>query len=38
MNVRFPGYDTMWAFWLIFVGMVVTLLGVLAFFRLKRWL
>jgi len=38
MNVRFPGFDTAWAFWVIFVGMVVTLLGVLAFFRLKRLL
>jgi magnesium transporter len=38
MNVHFPGYETMWAFWVIFVGMVVTLGGLLAFFRLKRWL
>jgi magnesium transporter len=38
MNVRFPGFETAWAFWLIFVGMVVTLAGLLAFFRLKRWL
>src|SRR5437588_3667923 len=38
MNVRFPGFDTVWAFWLIFAGMVVTLIGLLAFFRLKRWL
>jgi len=38
MNVRFPGFDTAWAFWTIFVGMVVTLGGLLAFFRLKRWL
>jgi magnesium transporter len=38
MNVRFPGFDTVWAFWLIFIGMVVTLTGLLAFFRLKRWL
>src|SRR5919108_3733540 len=27
MNVRFPGFDTSWAFWVIFVGMVVTLIG-----------
>jgi magnesium transporter len=38
MNVRFPGFDTVWAFWAIFVGMAVTLVGLLAFFRLKRWL
>src|SRR5438067_1209620 len=38
MNVHFPGFATAWAFWLIFVGMVVTLAGLLAFFRLKRWL
>src|SRR3954452_12558971 len=38
MNVRFPGYETAWAFWVIFVGMAVTLIGLLSFFRLKRWL
>jgi magnesium transporter len=38
MNVRFPGYDTVWAFWAILVGMLVTLIGVLAFFRFKRFL
>jgi magnesium transporter len=38
MNVRFPGFDTAWAFWTIFVGMFGTLAGLLAFFRLKRWL
>jgi magnesium transporter len=38
MNVRFPGFDTVWAFWVIFVGMAVTLAGLLAFFRHKRWL
>jgi magnesium transporter len=38
MNVRFPGFDTAWAFWVIFVGMVVSLIGLLSFFRLKRWL
>src|SRR3954447_12373690 len=38
MNVHFPGFDTAWAFWTIFAGMVVTLAGLLAFFRLKRWL
>jgi magnesium transporter len=38
MNVRFPGFETVWAFWVIFVGMAVTLIGLLSFFRLKRWL
>jgi magnesium transporter len=38
MNVRFPGFETAWAFWIIFVGMAVTLIGLLSFFRLKRWL
>jgi magnesium transporter len=38
MNVRFPGFETEWAFWSIFAAMVVALAGMLAFFRLKRWL
>ncbi|HEY2778582.1 MAG TPA: magnesium transporter CorA family protein [Gaiellaceae bacterium] len=38
MNVHFPGYETTWAFWVIFVGMVVSLAGMLTFFRYKRWL
>jgi magnesium transporter len=38
MNVRFPGFDTVWAFWVIFAGMAVSLVGLLAFFRFKRWL
>ena len=38
MNVHFPGFGTIWAFWTIFVGMAVMLIGLLAFFRLKRWL
>jgi magnesium transporter len=38
MNVRFPGFDSVWAFWVIFVAMVATLGSLLAFFRLKRWL
>jgi magnesium transporter len=38
MNVRFPGYDTVWAFWTIFAGMVLSLLGLLSFFRYKRWI
>src|SRR3954451_14935281 len=38
MNVHFPGFETAWAFWVIFAGMATTLAGLLAFFRLKRWL
>ena len=38
MNVHFPGFDTVWAFWVIFAGMIVSLTGLLAFFRIKRWL
>jgi magnesium transporter len=38
MNVRFPGYDQVWSFWVIFAGMVLSLAGLLAFFRWKRWL
>src|SRR5215475_10027294 len=38
MNVDFPGFDTSWGFWTIFVVMVATLAGVLAFFRFKRFL
>jgi magnesium transporter len=38
MNVDFPGFGTIWAFWVIFAVMVCTLLGVLAFFRYKRLL
>jgi magnesium transporter len=38
MNVHFPGYGSVWAFWTIFAAMAVALVGMLAFFRLKRWL
>src|SRR5207244_3533555 len=38
MNVRFPGFESVWAFWVVFAVMVVALAGMLAFFRLKRWL
>ena len=38
MNVRFPGFDTAWAFWAIVGLMVGTLVGLLSFFRYKRWL
>ena len=38
MNLDFPGYNTIWAFWAVFAAMAATLAGVLAFFRFKRWL
>jgi magnesium transporter len=38
MNVDFPGFDTVWAFWTIIVVMAAALVGVLAFFRYKRLL
>jgi magnesium transporter len=38
MNVRFPGFDTTWAFWAVAALMVVTLVALLGFFRFKRWL
>jgi magnesium transporter len=38
MNVRFPGFDTAWAFWVVFGVMVAALGSMLAFFRLKKWL
>jgi magnesium transporter len=38
MNLQFPGFGTVWAFWTVFGVMVVTLIGLLAFFRYKRWL
>jgi Mg2+ and Co2+ transporter CorA len=38
MNVNFPGWDTAWGFWVILACIVVTLAGLLGFFRYKRWL
>jgi magnesium transporter len=38
MNVKFPGEGTAWAFWTVFSIMVATFVGMLAFFRYKRWL
>jgi magnesium transporter len=38
MNVRFPGFDTRWAFWTILGIMTVVITGMVAFFRRKRWL
>ena len=38
MNVVYPGEATKTAFWIILAALVVTLGGMLGFFRLKRWL
>ena len=38
MNVLYPGEGTHDAFWVILAALVVTLGGMLGFFRLKRWL
>jgi magnesium transporter len=38
MNVGFPGYGTHAAFYVIVGLMVATIVGMLGFFRLKRWL
>jgi len=37
MNVIFPGEGTREAFWIILGILVATLIGMLAFFRWKRW-
>ena len=38
MNVRFPGFESAAAFWGIVAAMVVLLVGLIGFFRYKRWL
>jgi magnesium transporter len=38
MNVDFPGFGTAAAFWAIIGFMVATILGLIVFFRFKRWL
>ena len=38
MNVLFPGEGTHAAFWIILGLLVATLVSMVAFFRLKRWL
>ena len=38
MNVRFPGWETATAFWVIAGGMLALAVGLIAFFRYKRWL
>jgi magnesium transporter len=38
MNVDFPGFGTAEAFWVIVGVMLATLVGMIGFFRYKRWL
>jgi magnesium transporter len=38
MNVDFPGFGTVWAFWTIFGTMAAAVISMLAFFRYKNWL
>ncbi|MBM3677878.1 MAG: magnesium transporter CorA family protein, partial [Actinobacteria bacterium] len=38
MNVLFPGEGSHTAFWAIVAALIATLLGMVAFFRWKRWL
>jgi magnesium transporter len=38
MNVDFPGFGSVWAFWTIFGLIAGCLVGMLLFFRYKRWL
>jgi magnesium transporter len=38
MNVAFPGFATRWMFWSILGMFVAVLVGMLGFFRFKRWL
>ncbi|HEV8459412.1 MAG TPA: magnesium transporter CorA family protein [Gaiellaceae bacterium] len=38
MNLHFPGYETAWEFWVVLAGMLISAVGMLLFFRYKRWL
>jgi Mg2+ and Co2+ transporter CorA len=38
MNVKFPGYGSAEAFWVVAGVMAGTILSMVAFFRWKRWL
>jgi magnesium transporter len=38
MNVRFPGFATVTAWWAIVAAMVALAVSLAAFFRYKRWL
>jgi Mg2+ and Co2+ transporter CorA len=38
MNVDFPGFGTVWMWWVIVGVMATVLAAVLGFFRWKRWI
>jgi magnesium transporter len=38
MNLDFPGFNTVWAFWAVLGIMIFGFAGILFFFRYKRWL
>jgi magnesium transporter len=38
MNVDFPGESTQISFWIVLAAMAATIVGLLGFFRYKRWL
>jgi Mg2+ and Co2+ transporter CorA len=38
MNVIYPGEATRVAFWIILAALLATLVGMIGFFRWKRWL
>ena len=38
MNVDFPGESTRVSFWVVIAAMAATIVGLLGFFRYKRWL
>jgi magnesium transporter len=38
MNVHFPGEGTTFGFWFVVALMLVAIMGMFGFFRLKRWL
>jgi magnesium transporter len=38
MNVDFPGFGTTMGFVVTIAAMIVTIIGMLGFFRWKRWL
>jgi magnesium transporter len=38
MNTRFPGFQTAWDFWTVCGVMVAIAVGLVVFFRRKRWL
>jgi Mg2+ and Co2+ transporter CorA len=38
MNVRFPGFETARAFWIICGSMLAIAAGLIGYVRYKRWL